>query len=140
MDHLCCFVYCVSHAFASVHYCLVVTNWERADLLALIGDVYCIFVTFSCGTLVQVWYLIVSFPDICRLSYFQDQLSLNAGRKYCRKHSAINLAAIKLPFVIKYLCLVYFEWPFYTGFTVHVSPDNKRITASKQLYSRLIYC
>ena len=27
---------CVSHAFASVHCCLVVTCWERADLLALV--------------------------------------------------------------------------------------------------------
>ena len=39
-------VSCVSHAFASVHCGLVVTCWERADLLALVGDVYCIFVTF----------------------------------------------------------------------------------------------
>ena len=39
------FVSCVSHAFASVHYCLVGTCWERADLLALVCDVYCIFVT-----------------------------------------------------------------------------------------------
>ena len=30
---------CVSHAFVSVHCCLVVTCWERADLLALVGDV-----------------------------------------------------------------------------------------------------
>ena len=35
------FVSCVSHAFASVHCCLVVTCLERADLLALVGDVYC---------------------------------------------------------------------------------------------------
>ena len=55
------FVSCVSHALASVHCCLVVTCWERADLLALVGDVYCIFVTFPCGILGQVWYLIVSF-------------------------------------------------------------------------------
>ena len=46
MDHLCFFVPCVSHAFASVHCCLVVTCWKLADLLALVGDVYCIFVTF----------------------------------------------------------------------------------------------
>ena len=36
---------------------------------------------------------------------FQDQLSLDAGQKYCRmlqgEHSAILLAFIKLPFVIK---------------------------------------
>ena len=59
----------VSHAFASVHCCLVVTCCERADLLALVDDVYCIFVTFPCGTLGQVWYLIVSFPDLCLCSY-----------------------------------------------------------------------
>ena len=61
---------CVCHAFASVHCCLVVACWERADLLALVGDVYCIIETLPCGILGQVWYLIVSFPDICRLSYF----------------------------------------------------------------------
>ena len=63
-------VYCVSSAFASVHCFLVVTCLERADLLALVGDVYFIFVTFPCGILGQLWYLIVSFPDFCRLSYF----------------------------------------------------------------------
>ena len=35
-----------------------------ANLLALVGDVYCIFVTFLCGILGQVWYLIVLFPEI----------------------------------------------------------------------------
>ena len=72
------FVSCVSltHAFASVHCCLVVTCWERADLLALVGDVYCIFITFPCGILGQVWYLIVSFPDLCHLSYFKWQRRL----------------------------------------------------------------
>ena len=50
----------------------VVTCWERADLLALVGDVYRIFVTFPCGILGQVWYLIVSFPDLCHLFYFGD--------------------------------------------------------------------
>ena len=41
------FVSCVSYAFVSVHCCLVITCWERADLLALVGDVYCIIVTFQ---------------------------------------------------------------------------------------------
>ena len=53
---------------------------------------------------------------------FQDQLSLNAGQKYCRmlqkEHSAILLTFIKLPFVIKIFVSSIFEWPFYTGFTV----------------------
>ena len=55
----------------------MVTCWERADLLALVGDVYCIFVTFTCGILGRVWYLIVSFPDLCRLSYFHQNIYRN---------------------------------------------------------------
>ena len=35
------------------------------DLLALV----CIFVTFQCGILGQVWYLIVWILDLCRLLY-----------------------------------------------------------------------
>ena len=54
---------------------------------------------------------------------FQDQLSLNAGQKYCRmlplEHSAILLTLIKLPSFIKIFVLSIFEWPFYTGFTVY---------------------
>ena len=38
--------------------------------LALVGHVYCILATFTCDILGNVWYLIVSFPDLCRLSYF----------------------------------------------------------------------
>ena len=53
---------------------------------------------------------------------FQDQLSLNAGQKYCRMlqgvHSAILSTFIKLPFAIKVFVLSIFEWPFYTDFTV----------------------
>ena len=30
----------------------------------------CAFVTFPCGILGQVLYLIVSIPDLCRFSYF----------------------------------------------------------------------
>ena len=30
----------------------------------------CVIVTFQCGILGQLWYLIVSIPDLCRLSYF----------------------------------------------------------------------
>ena len=77
MNHFVFCVDCVSHAFMSVHCCLVVTCWERANLLALDGDVYCIFVTFPCNILGQVWYLIVSFPDLCCLSYFETCNRLN---------------------------------------------------------------
>ena len=33
--------------------------------------VNCLFVTFPCGFLVQAWYLIVSIPDLCHLSYWE---------------------------------------------------------------------
>ena len=49
---------------------------------------------------------------------FQDPLSLNAGQKYSREHSAILSTFIKLPVVIKTFVLSILEWPFYTGFTV----------------------
>ena len=98
------FMSCVCHAFVSVHCCLVVTCWERTDLLSLFCDVKLCFVTVSCGILGQVWYLIVSISDICHLSYFaiysktcvkrplkmkiKDWFSrlirINAGQKYCR--------------------------------------------------------
>ena len=65
----------VCHDFASVHCCLVVTCWEMADLLALVCDVYCDFVTFPFGILGKVWYSIVSIPDPCCLSYF-DKINL----------------------------------------------------------------
>ena len=56
------FMSCVFHALKSDRCCLVVTSWERADLLALVCDVYLCFVTFTCGILSQVRYLIVSIP------------------------------------------------------------------------------
>ena len=40
------------------------------------------------------------------------------------EHSAILSTFIKLPFVIK--IFVYFEWPFYTGFTVYAHVHNSR--------------
>ena len=53
---------------------------------------------------------------------FQDQISLNAGQKYCRmlhgEHSAILSPFIKLPFAIKIFVLSIFEWLLKTGFTV----------------------
>ena len=61
----------VYHAFLSHHCSPVGTCWERVSLLALL---YVMFsfgcVIFPCGVLGQVWYLIVSIPDLCLLTYF----------------------------------------------------------------------
>ena len=55
---------CFASVFLSVHWSLVVTCWERADLLTLLY----VFVTFPCGILGQVVCLIVSISDRCLLS------------------------------------------------------------------------
>ena len=44
------FLYCDCHAFASAHCCLVVTYWEKADLLALVC------VVKLCGCYFPIWY------------------------------------------------------------------------------------
>ena len=69
MDAFVLFMSWVFHALTSFHCCLVVTYWERADILVLVCDVYYVFVTFPCSILGQVWYFIVLIPDLCHLSY-----------------------------------------------------------------------
>ena len=70
MDHFC--FLCLM--FLMLSRLLIAALWSPAGkgdvLLALVGDVYCMFVNFPCGILDQVWCLIVSFPDLCRLSVF----------------------------------------------------------------------
>ena len=70
MDHFCylSFVFVFFHAVLSVSCSLVVTCWERADLLTLLYVMFsCVFVTFPYGVLGQV---IVSILDLCFLLYF----------------------------------------------------------------------
>ena len=65
-----CFLF-VCHPVLSVTCSLVVTCWERADLMALLYVMFsCVFVTFPYGVLGQVWCLIVLIPDLCLLSYY----------------------------------------------------------------------
>ena len=60
----------VCHTVLSVHCSLVLTCWERASLLDLMYVTFsCVFVTFPCDVLDQVWYLIVSIPDLCLLTF-----------------------------------------------------------------------
>ena len=60
---------CLCNIVLPVSCNLVVTCWERAELLALLY-VLLRFVTFTYGVLDQAWYLIVSIPDLCFLPYF----------------------------------------------------------------------
>ena len=55
------FMYCVCHAFGAGK---MLNSWFSFVVLN------CVFVTFPCGILGQVWNSIVSIPDLCSLSYF----------------------------------------------------------------------
>ena len=119
------FVCSVCHAVLSVPCSLVVTCWERDDLLALLYEKFsCVFVTFSYSVLDQVCYLIVWIPDLCLLPY------LDTG-KY------------QLPLTIdlyteKTLAIIYSRFIFRkTSFII-----KSRIIYSKTpaiIYSRFIY-
>ena len=64
---------CVSHEFASVHLLSPAGKELTSWLLFVMFN--CVFVTFPCGSLGQVWYLSVSISDLCRLSYFVSSFS-----------------------------------------------------------------
>ena len=68
-----CFLSCVCCAFVRVclyvPMCIVVTCWERVDLLALVCGILLCICYFPIGILGQVWSLIVSIPDFC--TYFK---------------------------------------------------------------------
>ena len=69
MEHLCylCLVFfTLSHLF-------IAALRSPADLLVLVCDVQLCYVTFPCCILDQVWYMVVSIPDLCRLSYYYKQ-------------------------------------------------------------------
>ena len=80
MDHLCYF--CLVFVMLSRLYIAALwspagkglTSWRLFVLF------YCKFVTFPCGILGQVWYLIVSTPDLCSLSYFKEDNYFNIAR------------------------------------------------------------
>ena len=85
------FLFCLVFAMslcASVYMCLMVTCWERADLLALVCGVYCEFVTFPlvswvrCGT----W--------LYRFQIFAPLLTLLVGVAVL--HSVCSLAVLHI--------------------------------------------
>ena len=49
---------------------IIVALWSPAEKGLTSWLLLVMSITFPCGILGQVWYLIVSFPDLCRLSYF----------------------------------------------------------------------
>ena len=69
MDHLCylCLVFfMLSRLFIAAVWSPAGKGLTSCLLFVMFN---CVFVTFLCGILGQVLYLIVSFPDLCRHSY-----------------------------------------------------------------------
>ena len=63
---------------------LVVTCWERADLLALVCGVQLGVCHFPIGILGLVWYLIVLIPDLCTLTYFVFSFEIKKQNIYLK--------------------------------------------------------
>ena len=55
------------------------------------------------------------------------------------EHSAILSTFIKLLFAIKIFVLSFFEWPFYTGFTVILTIDEKNLEEVRLIISGKAY-
>ena len=78
MDHL-CYLYMYLVFFILLHL-FFAALWSPAGkgltswLLFVMFN--CGFVTFPCGILGQVWYMIVSIPDLCHLSYFARLIAM----------------------------------------------------------------
>ena len=66
MDHLCylCLV------FVMLSRLFIAALWSHAGTWLSFVMFNCVFVTFPCGILGQVWCLVVSIPDLCLISYF----------------------------------------------------------------------
>ena len=95
------FHFCLYCTVMSVHCSLVTTCLERARHFAfLYVMVPCVFVTFLYDISGQVWYLIVSIPDLCLLLYL-----VYIREKSTRYHSpweSLMLANQKLRIMLLY--------------------------------------
>ena len=82
MDHLCylCLV------FVMLSRLFIAVAWSPAEKVLTSWLLFVMFNcgTFSCGILGQVWYLIVSFPDLCRHSYLDIFYWPNMYPRCCR--------------------------------------------------------
>ena len=80
VDHLCY----VCPVFVMLSRLFIAALWSPArkglNSWLLFVMCYCVFVTFPCGILGQVWYLIVSINDLCRLTYFTHILRYDIVR------------------------------------------------------------
>ena len=85
MDHLCylCLV------FVMLSRLFIAALWSPAGkgLISWLSFAMfnCVFATLPCGILNQVWYLILSIPGLCHLSYFVIAISEEICVGHCLK-------------------------------------------------------
>ena len=91
------FMFCVCHVFASVLWAPAVKGLASWLSFVMFN---CVFVTFPCGILGQVWYLIVSIPDLCCLSY--SVCLPNSVDKFWNMLPTIRLFTLWSPIIRKY--------------------------------------
>ena len=70
MDLFLLFMFRVCHAVLSVHCSLVVTCWERANLLALLYVMFLVFLSLSMWCPGSGVVLDLSISDVCLLPFF----------------------------------------------------------------------
>ena len=91
MDHLCylCLVFVMlSRLFIAALWSPSVKGLTSWLLFVMFN---CVFVTFPCGILGQVWYLNVSISDLCRHSYFGVYVYFFSGFRFIWfKHMLFN--------------------------------------------------
>ena len=132
----------------------IATVWSPAGKgltsLLLFVMFNCVFITFPCGILGQVWYLIVSFPDLGRISYLdifywpnmcpscrrcktERVFSSHGGFLACVKlESPFNKSAEKI--------LIYMKDSLITILNGHIEfetlVDQVDVTTCKEIYSK----
>ena len=105
MDHLCYFC----PVFVMLSRLFIAGLWSLAGkgltswLLFVLFN--CVFLTFSCGILGQAWYLIVSIPDLCRLSFFVYQVYGND--KYVHETNLLDCHSTVFVYLSVYLTYLY---------------------------------
>ena len=110
------FIFCLVFAVplsSSVYVYLAVTCWERADLLPFVCGVLLRVCHFPIGILDQVWYLIVSIPDLCTLTYFAHS-TFNLYALYIKvAHNTKQFRRLVLEIFITHIFLLPVENTFY---------------------------
>ena len=93
----------------------------RADVLSIVCDVYCIFVTFPRGILGRMWYLIVSFPDLCCLSYLKYHYVRGSASINQRKKANVYLDETTQNMKV---IIVYAIWPMKLSLVCGMALNN----------------